>query len=64
MWNNIYTIWRMIHDEQNNLVGRSDFRAVADELAAVLKRKMSAAGEKEPEILKIIDTDILFRKRQ
>lgn len=39
-------------NEQNNLIGHPDFRAVADGLAAVLKRRMVAAGEKEPEIFK------------
>ena len=37
--------------ERVNLVGRPDYRDVADTLAATLKRRMLAAGESEPEIV-------------
>jgi arylsulfatase A-like enzyme len=38
--------------EQNNLVGDPEYRAVADELADILVRRMVAAGEEAPMIIK------------
>ena len=38
--------------EQHNLVGQPEHRAVADELIEILLRRMSEAGEGEPEIIR------------
>lgn len=38
--------------EQENLVGRPEYRAVADELMEILLRRMVAAGETAPEIMR------------
>jgi len=34
-----------------NLIGRREYRQVAEELRERLKRRMAAAGEEEPEIV-------------
>ncbi len=39
--------------ERHNLVGKPEYRAVADELMAALKRRMVAAGEAEPAIERV-----------